>query len=132
LISTLEHLGILYRTEETLDLNADRKALSILSRKLSNKGKILITIPVGKFKILKRYRQPREDFPNPIVLWCKVYDREAIERTIIEPLVLEKIEYFVERNGKWLSTMEEEAMKYDYPEVGAKIKSIACLKLGRK
>jgi len=132
LISTLEHIGILYRTEDSLDLDADRKALNILSRKLCKGGKMLITIPVGKFKILKRYRQPGEKFPKPIIPWCKVYDKKAIERIIIEPLILEKIEYFIERKGNWMPGTEEEAMKFDYPEVGAKIKSIACLKLKRR
>jgi len=132
LISTLEHMGILYHTEHSLYLNVDRRVLSILSRKLYEKGRMLITIPVGKFKVLERHRQPGEDFFSPILPWLKVYDRKAIERIIIEPLVLEKIEYFIERNGKWMPGIEDEAMEFDFPQLVAKIKSIACLKLRRK
>ncbi len=127
LISTLEHIGILYRTEDTIDLDADVKTIRILSRKLTERGKILITIPVGKFKILKRCRLPEEEFPEPVIPWLKVYDREHINRLATGTLTIEKIDYFINENGYWRPAHEEEAMKYDYPEVGAKIKSIACL-----
>ena len=40
-----------------------------------------------------------------------------------------KIEYFIKRNGCWIPASESEAMNFDYPVIGAKIKSIACLKL---
>ena len=67
MVSTLEHVGILHHTDESLDLDADRKALQILSEVLNDQGIILITIPVGRAKILKRYKNPWESFSTSII-----------------------------------------------------------------
>ncbi len=126
LISTLEHIGILFRPK--IDLNADIKALKFLKQVLSDEGVILVTVPFGKSKILKRRKQPNERFPGEWMPWLRVYDEERLKD--FESLFnTGKVKYFIENDGSWLPASIKQVKNVDYPEFGAKIRSIACIKL---
>ncbi len=131
IISTLEHIGILNRRDNEIDPDADVKLLKRLVNKLKSKGLILITVPVGKYKILKIIREfrRRKGISIKIVNWQKIYDKKTLIKLCIPNLRIEKIEFFEEKNGSWTPTSESRVFNYEYPIIGAKIKSIACLKL---
>ena len=134
LISTLEHVGIEFCTEDNIELDADVRLLSMLKNHISSEGIILITFPYGRPKIIKRHVDSSiapPSYPYKIALWEKHYNEEEIRRLAEKAkLVIESKAYFAEKNGYWVPVDNAEIENLDYPELATmSAKSIVCLKL---
>lgn len=97
-ISTIEHLGMSGRYGVKEDIpSADKNAIKEIKRIIKKNGRFIITVPYGRFTILKP--------------WHKVYDDKNLEKLITNFSVL-KEKYFVRnRTGCWISTTKEAASK---------------------
>jgi len=124
-ISTMEHLGLSgrYGIEED-DPLADKMAMKEVDRILKKDGRLILTVPYGRFNVFKPFH--------------KVYDEKHLTDLISDFQVL-KEEYFVrKRNGFWVSTSERIAsrtMPYVISKLGVVIDhhyALACLVLKPK
>ena len=94
-ISTIEHLGIYGRYGSKKDDNADMKAITNIYHLLCKDGKFILTIPVGKYKILPPY--------------YKINDWEHIEYLIAGFDIEDEQYYLTDKNGYWYQCNKEEA-----------------------
>jgi SAM-dependent methyltransferase len=107
-ISTIEHVGLVetpYLTDNTFDIKGDIKAVKEMLRIVKpGEGRVIITIPYGDGSV---------ELKN----WMRFYYKERIANIVKETgLVIDKIEYFVFRNGKWSVSDEKEcARSYSAP-----------------
>jgi len=97
-ISTIEHLGMSgrYRIEEDIP-SADKNAIKEIKRIIKKNGRFIMTVPYGRFTILKP--------------WHKVYDDKNLEELIADFSVLKEKYFIRNRNGCWISTTKEAASK---------------------
>lgn len=104
-ISTLEHIGMdntFYSSDQTkneLDDTAYLKAINEFKRVLKKKGKLLITVPFGRYKNYKKFQ---------------IFD-EAMVKKLIHTFSPVKFttDYFVYENKQWQFASQEECEKYE-------------------
>lgn len=108
IISTLEHV----RTE---DSGADKEVLKILLDCLKRGGKMIITVPYGKFMTLSSH---------------KVYSKNRINEIIPEGLFVREAKYFKkEADTVWSPSKEEEIAEVDSSKIS---NGLCCLVLEKK
>ena len=108
-ISTLEHIGIGGRYGVKEDLKADRTALIEMHRLLKPKGTLILTIPFGKYKVIKPF--------------TKIYNNLTISRKIAGLFEIEKKEFYDTNYQRcnWMAVRDVDAKADPYP--------LCCLKL---
>lgn len=98
-ISTLEHIGISGRYGMDEDFKGDIKAIKEMKRILKTNGVINITIPYGRYKIIKPY--------------MKVYDELRVKE-LIQDFKVEKEEYYLlDDLDSWIRCSKEDAFLVD-------------------
>lgn len=116
LISTLEHIGILGRDSENLDLDADVRLLRHLRKLFREDGVILATIPCG-------FPTVRGD--------QKIYGDDEIDDLVEKSLLVTRAkDFFVRDSYFWKSSKHPIEENRSVATKG--IKAICCLKLGVK
>jgi ubiquinone/menaquinone biosynthesis C-methylase UbiE len=129
-ISSVEHLGLSgrYSVEEDIP-SAEKKAMKEMRRILKDNGRIVLTVPYGRFAVLKP--------------WHKVYDAQKLADLTAGFTVL-KEKFFVRNrdihdpNGCWVSATKETASEiapFVISKGGAALAhqySLACLVLKPK
>jgi len=94
-ISIIEHIGIYGRYGSKKDENADLKALINIYRSLKDNGKLILTIPVGQYKVLPPY--------------YRVYGFDRILK-LIKHFSIEKEKYYLtNKDGYWYQCQCDEA-----------------------
>lgn len=83
-VSTIEHIG-LGHYGDMFDEKGDKQAVKEITRILKPNGKLLATVPYGKYAV---------------TLGERIYDALALKRTF-RGLRIEKIEYFVNKGVFW-------------------------------
>lgn len=73
LISTLEHIGLLYYTNKNLDLGSDKKTLDACCKILKPNGRILVTIP---------YSEARKGRYINNVMWERKYSKSRFDALV--------------------------------------------------
>ncbi len=104
LISTIEHVGVELRTEDTIELDADSRLLSVLRNHLVSAGVMLITTEYGKPKVRRRPVDPSVDPPylGKITPWYRLYNEEEIKRLAENAkLLVESKAYLSKMNTHW-------------------------------
>lgn len=92
-VSTVEHIGIREAYGDLGDPEGDIKAIREMVRILKHNGKMLITVPYGKHCLKETFR---------------VYDNSSLSK-LISGLKIDVVEYFVRKNGYWVSVSKAEA-----------------------
>lgn len=94
-VSVIEHIGLSGRFGSKEDPTGDKNALREMRRILKDNGRILLTVPYGRPKVMRP--------------WCRVYGRETLLE-ILDGLKIEKVELYVRDEDKhWRSVSEEMA-----------------------
>jgi len=100
IISTLEHIGLLWYDNEELDEDGDIKAMKEIKRVLKNDGTVLITIPYGGGQ----------------TNWYRSYDKKRLTE-IFNGFKINKMKYFFNKDLAWIETNEEGMSKVDNSEI---------------
>lgn len=111
-ISTIEHIGLGHYGDK-FDERGDEKALKEIIRILKLNGKLLATVPYGKYAVTSSER---------------IYDANAL-RMALRGLRTEKAEYFMERDGYWVPATSSRLAKVDSSKG---MRGIACIVASKK
>ena len=84
-ISTIEHIGLSGRFGSDEDPDGDKKALWEMRRILKDDGRIVLSVPYGRAKIMRP--------------WCRVYGKKTLQE-ILGGLRVEQIEFYVQDETK--------------------------------
>lgn len=107
-ISTIEHVGI----SGAGDRNGDGKVMGEINRILKRNGTVILSMPYGRQKKIKREH--------------RIYDRHALAN-LVEPLVIDKKEFYLFSSGKWVKRSQATADKTENTTgVPAGFHSAAC------
>ena len=112
-ISTIEHVGMGYFGDR-VSKNADLIAMYEMSRILKEGGLLLLTTHIGKIFTIT---------PDGLQ---RIYDRGRL-KTLMEPLIVEKKEFYYRVMKQWHETTEDNAFNQD-PTMPATV----CLVLRKK
>ncbi len=111
-VSSIEHIGMKGRYDSREDPLGDRKAILEMIRILKKDGKILMTVPFGKTRVIGSSH--------------RVYDSIGLN-SLIKRLKIIKEEFYIKnRKGYWIKYNRKIATSFDSPNKGY---AIACLKL---
>jgi SAM-dependent methyltransferase len=101
-VSTIEHIGLVstpYNSnnciDSTFDEDGDLKVISEMVRVVKPGGMILVTLPYGTGCA-------------ELNSWMRFYNKNRIQKMVNRKLVIDKIEYYIFRNGRWSASDEKE------------------------
>ncbi len=98
-ISTVEHIGLAGRYGTIEQTDGDHRAVAEMSRIVKRGGRVLLTIPCGRYKIIRPF--------------TKIYDAAAITDLIGALRVEEKLFYWQDAQDDWCACSESQAVHFE-------------------